>query len=167
MSRIIELLSLQIATFASAFGLLHGFLYFLRGDVFRPSNVINVTGAYWTFNGKVKNHIFLAISDKDTNEIKGVPMENWHPSQASHFDFRPCEWVVQCPKIIRTTVYYYFSVSPIQTQRLALYWLIKLCCLSSFLKYQYISCCPWSKVWMILSAFLPRSIYLLVWFFDN
>ena len=32
-------------------------------------------------------------------------MENWHRSQAGHFNFRPCEWVVQCPKIVKTTVY--------------------------------------------------------------
>ena len=36
-----------------------------------------------------------------------------------------------------TVLFLYFFVSPIHIQYLALYWLIKLCCLISFSKYQY------------------------------
>ena len=48
------------------------------------------------------------------------------------------------------------------THRTSLYWLINLCCLLSFSKYQYISCQPWSEVCMILSIFPSCGISLLL-----
>ena len=50
--------------------------------------------------------------------------------------------------------------------RTSLYWLINLCSLLSFSKYQYISCQPWSEVCMIL-AILPScgmSLLLVICF---
>ena len=48
------------------------------------------------------------------------------------------------------------------THRTSLYWLINLCCLLSFSKYQYISCQPWSEVCMILAIFPSCGISLLL-----
>ena len=59
-------------------------------------------------------------------------MENWHRSQASHFDFRGSGMGSAVPenhqnnRVLFVFKLLYFSVSPIQIQRLALYLLIKL-----------------------------------------
>ena len=48
------------------------------------------------------------------------------------------------------------------THRTTLYWLINLCCLLSFPKYQYISCQPWSEACMILAILPSCGISLLL-----
>ena len=50
------------------------------------------------------------------------------------------------------------------THRTTLYWLINLCCLLSFPKYQYISCQPWSEACNppLMRHFLTSGYLLLI-----